>query len=147
PCHGAVNLNVVLQRGGFLSLIPGEAAGVRQRSRTSAASTLLGGTIGTYMLQSMEGRLNLSATVAASPIAGCVFINRTDLFADGCVAPEEYEKVFNAVKVYLESVLLPAFGTRVRMAEPVRNPALHQKAMIIPDLIISIEGIEFHNMQ
>lgn len=145
-CRQTLNLNQVLEQGGFLRF---EAArqGLHRRGtdRFSAAAVVTGSEPGLNQLGSGEGRIDLQQTVAASPVSGCVYINKNSCFEDGIVGDDEIVKVRRDVHSYLKKTLESTFGSGVSIEA---NPLIcaYEKTAV-PDFIVSIDGVELHDMK
>ncbi len=138
-CVGTLNLNLVLAQGNYLRLA--EHSSVRTNTeRMKVATSLWKPT--THYLTTLEGRLETSESLAASPVAGCIYINKNSVFEDGIVTDENYKKlrsdVANYLHNFLSSGLSHPFKIEIHPAELNHTTA--------PDLFISIDGVEFHNL-
>jgi hypothetical protein len=143
-CRGMVNLDDLLAEGEFLVPESNPSPEDDMTRRQQAMSTLMG-TPRLYptLMASMEGRLKTSATVAASPVAGCIFINRKDAFKDGCVEQGAVADVCRRVSAYLRNRFSRVFGSGFELEV---KPAGSTDAGQVPELVVHIEGVEFHNM-
>lgn len=142
-CRGTINLNVLLEQAGFLSLQSNLKTDRNDTIRLDAMNAIAGAPIASQ-LASMEGRLIAAETLAASPISGCVFINNA-AFEDGSVHERDHENTSVAVKRFLQDALSKRFGTGFAIDEQPK----HQEFTFtqIPDFMIKIDGVEFKNMQ
>ena len=144
PCTGTINLNSVLEESGYLK-VAGAAAGARQASgRMEAAARLFRGEPQGFLLRTYEGTLDLAQTQAASPIAGCIFINRKSVFGDGAVNEGDCQRIAERLLVLLKRKLEPLYGSRLHI---LARPAQLVTPVPTPDLIVHIDGVEFHDKQ
>jgi hypothetical protein len=143
-CRAMVNLDDLLAEGEFLVPENNLSPEADMTRRQDAMSTVMG-TPRLYptLMASMEGRLNTSATVAASPVAGCIFINKKDAFKDGCVEPGAVADVCRRVSAYLRNRFSRVYGSGFELEE---RPAGSTDVAQVPEFVVHIEGVEFHNM-
>lgn len=147
PCRGVVNLNTVLKNGGFLDIESATLASARMATeRLKASSTLHGANGIVQQLVSFEGRLKAADTKAASPVSSAVFINSKESFADGCVESSQYSQIRENVKQYLRARFYERFGESYSLVEKPSDVQT-SSTMPLPDFIILIEGIEFHDLE
>lgn len=139
-CRTTLNLNLLLAQGGFLQLTSEASAPRAQSERLKVATTMWQPS--THYMTTMEGRLQTSSTTAASPISGCVYVNKSSVFADGIVSDSDYQKVREEVSNYLQNLLSRRFGNRFSLA--VHPDEFNHTCA--PDLIVNIEGVEFQNL-
>lgn len=144
-CRGMINLNDTLKQGGFLQYDQSEAATpVGASSRKSAVEAIARGReVEPSAMRSLEGRLDLRTTVAASPVAGCVYLNRADRFADGIVSAETYGETCQKVRNFLHDTLSRRFGNVSIEDAPEDTSPLN----MVPDFVINIPGVEFCNVE
>jgi hypothetical protein len=144
PCRGTLNLNDVLRQGNLLAFKSHEMAASRASAERETAIAALSrtGAVSSSGLRSLEGRLDLARTVAASPVAGCVFINRKPDFTDGTIDRAAYSMTRSEVRDYLTQALRNEYGDKVTIEE---NPVEPKDG--IPDLLIAIEGVEFNDLE
>ncbi len=140
PCLGTINLNLLLASGGFLYIDTEEGSSRNRSERLKVASALWQPT--THHLTSLDGRLDTSRSVAASPVSGCVYINKRTVFDDGIVEDSDYLKVREAITSYLGSVL----GSRFGRAFSLETYPHQLNSSSAPDLIVKIDGVEFNNL-
>lgn len=139
-CKSTLNLNLVLESGGFLELASEEELARSRSDRSRVAAALWQPS--THYFKTLEGCLRTSSTVAASPVSGCVYVNKSSVFEDGIVSDAEYKKVRTAVADYLTDFLMTRFGSRFSIAV---HPEDVNKSSA-PDLIVKIDGVEFENL-
>jgi hypothetical protein len=144
-CRSTINLNSKLKQGGFLQYEELElAAPSAALQRKAAIEAIAGGReIAGFALKSMEGRLDLCNTVAASPVSGCVFLNRAGYFRDGIVDSGTYSDTYINVRDYLRETLSREFGSIVLNEIP--QGANTSKGT--PDFVVHAPGVEFHNTE
>lgn len=140
PCRGVLNLNNWLESGGFFNLKTSSAA----EARANAFATVVNARPPAHLMSSMEGEIDTATTTAASPISGAIFINKSDTFADGCVAPNDYVELRSRVKSLLEG-FSRNFGDRFSMAENLSKQS-HMNELG-PEFMVHVRGFEFHNMK
>jgi predicted AlkP superfamily phosphohydrolase/phosphomutase len=142
PCRGKANINTILNDGHFLRWLPATMA-LNAGARQEAVSAITKAPLAKHAHVSMETCIDLKSTVGASPVAGCIWINRAKRFKDGIVSDADYETVFAGVREYLWTVLSQRFAS-VKIEENPRRTAKQQN--LSPDFIIWVEGVEFHNL-
>jgi hypothetical protein len=131
-CTGLLNLNTVLASGGFLELETEEEAFEKKVGRMNVMAVHMNSTPSPELLRSMEGCLVPNLTLAASPVSGCIFVNREETFADGCVMQSNYQQVCEN-------------GGAFKFE---KRPAIKTSAALpVPEFIVEIDGVEFHNMR
>lgn len=139
-CKTTLNLNLVLESGGFLQLASEDELAQNRSERSRIAATLWQPT--THYFKTLEGCLRTSSTVAASPVSGSVYVNKSSVFEDGIVPDAEYKKVRTAVADYLTDFFTTRFGGGFSIEV---HPEDVNKTCA-PDLIVKIEGVEFENL-
>lgn len=139
-CMGTLNLNMVLAQGQFLKLADEATSSQTHNERVKVATSLWEPT--THYLTTLEGRLQSSETVAASPVAGGLYINKNSVFDDGIVSDENYKKIRSDIADYLHNFFSSGLGRpfKIEVHPAERNHTL------APDLFVSMEGVEFHNL-
>jgi hypothetical protein len=141
PCRMTLNLNDVLSNGGFLKLTKSGDSIRNDAHRLKVATALQGWEPSTHYLASQEGQLDTSSTIAASPVAGCVFINKRTTFFDGIVEAQDVESVATEVENYLRSFCAQRFG-QFKIEKRLQN----REETYAPDFMVDIESVEFHNL-
>ncbi|HEY9732137.1 MAG TPA: hypothetical protein V6C89_09495 [Drouetiella sp.] len=139
-CLGTLNLNMVLAQGNYLKLADEESASRTHADRVKVASALWETT--THYLSTLEGRLLTSATIAASPVAGAIYMNKSAVFVDGIVDKENYKKLRSDVALYLHNFLSAGYNRPFNIEI---HPAEYNDTLA-PDIVVSVDGIEFHNL-
>jgi predicted AlkP superfamily phosphohydrolase/phosphomutase len=142
-CKRTLNLNSILEQEGLLQVT--EELDDTQKQRISAATKILGFEPGQTILSSYEGQIDTKTTVAASSTYGTVFLNRSDVFENGSVTPASYEEKRTAVRQLLQKALASRFGDSLHIQEA--PPESMRIAAPIPEFIINIDGVEFHNIR
>jgi predicted AlkP superfamily phosphohydrolase/phosphomutase len=143
-CRGLANLNVVLQAANFLDLEPSLSQDRSKSERVNAINPLINGPPPAALLRSMEGCLRTAETRAASPSAGCIYINRRELFKDGIVTAENYLPLRDQVMNYLQEKLTRTFGTGIKIAKKPESG--DDKINGAADIVVQVDGVEFHNV-
>lgn len=144
-CHARLNLNQLLQEGGFCRLDAGGDVSPAQMKRRAAATRLVksagsGGSGDKEPLVARSNSFNSSRTLAGSPVQGCIYVNGKDRFVDGIVEQGDRASVVERVHSYLSRELSKAFGSRSLIwTAPDRRHARY------PDLMVYVEGVELHN--
>ena len=140
-CTNTVNLNLLLANGRFLSVTDAAAQNRADDERMRVAELRFGWEPSSHHLTTLEGRLNTSSTLAASPVSGCVYINRKNTFKDGAVTESDYLNVRLQVENYLRSAL-KQFGSNLS----IQTYQHDSNSTIAPDLVVSVKGVEFQNL-
>lgn len=140
PCVGTLNLNLVLAAGGFTELADAQTLSRANTQRMNVASAMWKPTA--HNLTTLEGCLDTSQTLAASPVSGCVYINKRTVFDDGIVDDDDYLTVRGDVISYLHKFLSPRYGQGYAI-DVYPHELNSTKA---PDLIVKIDGVEFQNL-
>lgn len=140
PCVDTVNLNLVLASGGFAEFIEHAQPADARVHRLRVAQALWQPT--SHYLTTLEGRLDTGKTVAASPVSGCVYINKSTVFDDGIVSDLDYQQTRAKVLTYLHNYFSQRFPGRFAIEQ---HPA-DMNATVAPDLIVKIDGVEFENL-
>jgi hypothetical protein len=139
-CRGIFNLNAFLAENGYCQFVPAKLEQDFESGRVQALTAVSGSAPTHSELRSLERRLRTDATLAASPIQGCVFINSRSAFSDGAVDALEYSSVRAATAECLQSAISARFGGRIE-----QNP--HETPLAgTPEFMVHIDGIEFHDL-
>jgi len=144
-CQGRVNLSNILAMGGYLQLESADSA-FRGGTQRQAATVATGGYDNPIVLRSSEGRIATNITSAASPVAACIYLNSKDRFTDGIVDEEEHPLLLARVGEFLRNTLGSRFAGRANIIENPR-PMRERNRDRTPDLVVSIEGVEFVDVQ
>ena len=142
PCGGKANINTLLKDGHFLRWLPATQA-VNAGGRQEAVSAITKAPLAKHANVSMEACIDLKSTVAASPVSGCIWINRAERFKDGIVSDADYEIVYADVRDYLWTVLSRRFASVIIEENPRRTA---KERNLSPDFMVWVEGVEFHNL-
>ena len=148
PCHGRLNLNQLLQEGGFVDISgvsESSNTDVSRRRRSNAIAAIVGNdhaAVHAAACLSNEGRLRQA--LAASPVYGCVFINDKARFLDGIVDDADIETIRARLKRHLLERLASVYGHRVSIAERPNNQTMSR--LPIPDFVVSVDGIEMSDI-
>jgi hypothetical protein len=141
-CYSTLNLNLLLGEGGFLRLHGSEeelAPARAEARRAQALEAISGAEIGTRKnkLQSVEGLILTERSRAASPTSGCIYVNDSKRFFDGCVLPADRMKVKKELVAYLRPRLekLSPYGVHL-FETPDEVDGL------VPDCIAFVERAE-----
>ncbi|MBS1955868.1 MAG: hypothetical protein JST89_16915 [Cyanobacteria bacterium SZAS-4] len=140
PCRATLNLNLVLAAGGFTQLADAQNLARASTQRMNVATAMWKPTV--HNLTSLEGCLDTSRTAAASPVAGCIYINKRTVFDDGIVDDDNYLTVRGKVVSYLQNFLISQYGSSFEIEV---HPSDFNKTKA-PDLIVKIDGVEFQNL-
>lgn len=147
-CQARVNINKLLAAGGFRQP-PGLLSENNQDyilRRTEAVRNLAGVARSKHrqeFLQPMVASVDCfdpSATRAASPVYGTIYLNSQDRFENGIVAMADRDGVLREVKEFMSKVIMQEFGQEDCLWE-----AAPGKARQSPDLMLYVEGVEFHD--
>jgi predicted AlkP superfamily phosphohydrolase/phosphomutase len=139
-----ININRMLQRGGFLKLeSDDEASAIRARDREMALAIALGVRRNVANINTTRQLIGSSQAQAVSPVAGCVFINDTDRFSDGAISTSEHDATKSKVVELLRARLALWAG---ESATVIPNPAPNANGSIAPDAIAYADGVEFYHV-
>jgi len=144
PCRGTLCLNSFLHKNGLVNLSTGKSGSGTRTARVQATTALLGIDPPDRTLSTFEGRLAPHKTVAASPVSGCVFVNRQDIFEDGIITMSEFQQVTENIEACLRNGLGERFGFTVQVKG--RTHAAPSKVPI-PEFIVNIPGVEFNDIE
>jgi len=143
PCHARLNLNELLVRGGFCCLESGDDSDrqvlERRAHALTAISTARAGSSTTSDMVSASCKVNAAASLAASPVAGAIYLNRQDRFEDGTVTTSKAGPVLNDVFNYVHCQLQESFGAEVVIWKNETG------SLNAPDLMVYIPGVELHD--
>lgn len=148
-CKRRLSLNGILRDGGFLtdarkeSSHPALSVWSRREEVAAAFSGFNGASVPDRVTWS-EGMLATERTSAASPMAGCIFINDEQRFADGNVKLDQFQSTLTEVSNFLRERLMDAAGQNVSV---VVNPNSHLHLPGLPDIIVQADGIEFVDVE
>ncbi len=143
-CRASMNLNMLLAQGGFLKLDISNITESREKRFTIVGAVQDGSSPSFQTLRSMEGRLDCAKTLAASPVSGCVYINRSAVFEDGSVSNQSYLGTRQRVGNFLQTELTKMFGQSFVIEASPLNDASNA---VVPEFIVSIDEVEFHDME
>ncbi|HEY9679198.1 MAG TPA: alkaline phosphatase family protein [Drouetiella sp.] len=136
PCSFRFHLNDFFARANILQY-DNPDKNSRQTSLRVSASELIGSRIEAFNLRSSEATINLLASRAVSPVAGCVFVNTKD-------GDEQRESLCNKVAALMEQQL----HQLTRFVKIVRNPVpFEAREVVLPDLIVSLPGTELSDVR
>ena len=157
-CRARLNPNQLLAQGGYCNFAPQEVANQDMTRRKRASLVVAGKKTEIHWaaqsLISLTSRFEASRTAAASPVYGTVYLNLQDRFKDGIVSQRHALPLMVEVAEYLKYALELEFGNGDYIFRPLRpcldEPSLklgQENATLsiapgIPDLIISIDGVE-----
>ena len=137
-CINVINLNAALMEANFLRLNSDPLGGARKlRHRPEATSSLRELYSSTAMFDNFEGRLIIKETVAASPVGGCIFINRSSDFRDGIISESEEPDVRQRLRRFLDETFVRRYGKDCEIAES----SVVGKS--VPAFVVNIKGVEF----
>jgi predicted AlkP superfamily phosphohydrolase/phosphomutase len=140
-----LNLNTALKLAGLLEVGKANSKQRDALKREELAAHATGGAPTAQSLITSEGRILSEKSLAASPIAGAVFINSKERFEDGIVDASEHAsvtaKAIDAVKSYLSEN-----GERVHTIE-ANNIPLSSRKGATPDFLVAVDGVEFHDVE
>jgi len=152
PCESKLNVNRLLEVGGFLVLTGPDITAERRVAamaaiRTPGTSRAAGHAPGRYTHRRFqEPVIDPARTVAASPMLGCVFVNARDTFDDGVVERADVAATCARVREFLADALgrrPGAFsiwtGDGCDFAIPEAPGARR------PNLLVTVRGAELHN--
>jgi predicted AlkP superfamily phosphohydrolase/phosphomutase len=141
-----LNLNMVLEKLGMLKVIEASVhPDDGRKTRTSAVLSLAREEkLTSSATSSLEGQIDLQNSIAASPVAGSIFINRRDQFADGTVDSQSLQTVKQTVHDELKTALHAEFGDSLTIE---LNPSTTLSKIATPDMLVNIAGIEFNNIK
>lgn len=140
-CQARLSLNGWLQRQGYATLTRNRADDPVIMTRTNAVKAALGETLAVAEpMTSQLWQIDPAKTLAASPVAGAIFINRKSCFEDGIVADSEAEPLLSDIQEALEAYLQREFGSTFDI---YRN----QSKAPGPDMLVNVEGVEFFNLE
>lgn len=142
PCSDVVNLNFLLSTGGFAKFDPTEQSAVQNDARYMFYKRKSKWNPPSSLMSSLENKLVCSASVAASPLANCIYINSNDRFRDGCVADSDVRKTQATVLEFVSSALRTRLRQSAKLIESPIAPALPP----VPNALVYVEGVEFHNV-
>jgi len=140
-CLAKFNLNDHLAKGGYLHFDDTS----RDASQRIAAAEAVGPKVNPTHLRSSESRLDLKKTLAASPVAGCVFINSASSFSDGPVTTRNHSRICNELSDYLRNTLVNIAPFVKIIENPV--PVEQRPHVPLPDLVVGIQGVEFNDVK
>ncbi len=142
-CEARLNLNELLACGGFCRLASRETqiGPVIERRKAAIQAGAAQAVIDPLALVSPASLFDPSRTIAGSPVAGAVYLNRSDRFAEGTVAAGDLDREFQEVKEYLGRELNREFGGRLFMWSEV------DAGRRCPELMIYVDGVELHDLQ
>lgn len=151
-CTARVSLNAWLEQGGFLTRGRPDAAAQRRASALAAiehARRVNDGEASDVRPPPPAPRslLDPARTIAAAPVEGCVFVNSSERFKDGTVAPRDVEGTREAVREHLERMLARSCedaATVCPAADDPRNPNAPDRSLL-PELFVHVPGAELHN--
>ena len=148
-CLGRVNLNEILAEGGFVKLVESaQTQGQMVQLRTAAALAVArarGAPVEDNTHLTSTTRFDMSDTIAASPVAGCIYVNVRDKFIDGTVEAGQYQGVKAKLESFLRRRLSRSYGGCFKLyacPEPVTS---HQSKLVLPDFVLQIDGAELHD--
>lgn len=153
PCHAQLNINSLLEKGGYLSLTR-PTHDTAQNRRLAAMDVLKDqddpmGELEVLLYKrglAKQLRFDTTKTVAASPSAGCIWLNRDSRFKDGkSMNDVEARKKILEIEQFLQDNLSRVFDdnfaifTRSDEGNSIEpNPAT-------PDIYVYIAQVEMHN--
>ncbi len=144
PCQGRFNLNNLLVKGRLAIRNVEQSHKIDTNiARRMAALTAIFGDQATGVSEKM---LDAEQSVAASPVAGAVFINDKERFTDGVVSKQDFDGTKKNVFEYLHHNLTESFGRRVHLSVNP-NPQSTHKNTPVPDILVYIDGIEFYDVE
>lgn len=144
-CIARLNINQLLKLGGFCQVAERHAspADESSRRRLQAAKAvhqlLLSDADEKEPIVSAWNGFECAATVAASPLQNCIFVNDKERFADGVVESAAVQATCARVRDYLSHELAKMFGAAAQVLRPTK------KSPASPDLIAFVEGVEQHD--
>jgi hypothetical protein len=146
PCHSRLNLNLLLEKGGFCRLEEKSEDARLLASGTRADAVKLLNWAGdappnSRPMVSKTNSFDLRHTYAGSPVQGAVYLNRKDRFENGTVDGGEVLELRNKVATYLTEELQKELGQKVFLWHSERR---NQEPMG-PDLMVYATGVEIHN--
>jgi hypothetical protein len=146
-CRARLNLNELLSLAGFCVLRKTENAEMTSiiERRRSAALALAKAEVAVESAAAQQPAVSstscfeLERTVAGSPTAGAVYLNRKSRFASGIVEDFQVNVILERVEDYLRNYLTKEFASGFQLEKIIGG---HERS---PDLIVQINGVELHN--
>jgi hypothetical protein len=152
PCESKLNVNRLLEVGGFLVLTGPDITAERRAAamaavRTPGTSRAPGHAPGRYTHpRFQEPVIDPARTVAASPVLGCVFVNARDTFDDGVVERADVAATCARVRKFLADALGRRPGAFSIWTGDGRDCAIPEApGARRPNLFVAVRGAELHN--